>query len=143
MKRTVFWITYLCFTLFLCPYLMNIVLNNYYSPFFIYQVFLLFFPINFITSRSKNFESSRLNLDLLLRFLGLFCLNLKNFFLFLFIKFNKIINYLYFKSYRSVNTLIEFYNIYFAKISLTWRPIFKRFSYFGYFRTYRNKWLNK
>lgn len=97
---------------------MNIVLNNYYSPLFIYQLFLLFFPINIITSRSKNFEFSKFNLDLLLKYLRLFCLNFKNFFLFIFIKFNKLCAYLFFKFYEVINTIKEVSSIYLSTISL-------------------------
>ena len=104
-----------------------------------YEFLFIIFFINYIFYKKEKFN---FNFDILTKYY-LFFLKKPNFLLnFLFINIKKIyVFYLKFKYVFFINTNKIFFNIFFKKINLTWRPLFKKFSYFGYFRSNRSKWI--
>jgi len=56
--------------------------------------------------------------------------------------FNKFYLYtVFFKHKISMDGKKIFFSRYFNKISVIWRPLFKRTSYFGYYRSNRSRWI--
>jgi hypothetical protein len=132
---------YIFITMVMCPWLDNLAndwLNS--EPYSFYYMFAFLFLLNFflnyiITIPSKN------TLDL-----KVFSLKLKSFYFYinwLVIRFSKV--FLFFKneiilkgfSFNFVKTFLSNFCNYF----IYWRPLFKRFSYFGFYRLTKSKFF--
>ena len=104
----------------------------------IYCVFFFYFMNYFFL---KNLNATNPDLDLFLKYIKFFT---KHFFNLLNLSsslFKKIYNFIYIKSFVFLKSCFNFLNLYFKNIFIIWRPLFKKWSYFGYFRTNRSKWI--
>ena len=107
--------------------------ENFYTV-----TFLLFFVFNFFVINKE--EKFNFNIDLIVKYY-LFFLRVPNFFLnFIVNTFKQIYVFLIYFKYKFVidTNFMILKNIY-KTFSLIWRPLFKKFSYFGYFRSNRSK----
>jgi len=131
---------YIGITLEFCPFFWDILDEGAFeSPYFFYTSFLFFFLINYIVIIWK--ESFNNNKDLLYKFVYFF-----------FRPFSLFITYILGEIKRFYVFLIKFeykiffktvYDLIFLKLGgffLIWRPLFRKWSYFGYFRSNRSKW---
>src|SRR5690606_24838358 len=113
------------------------------SPFFFYLSFLFFYVNGFIISKfcevCFNFKRSTIEIDLLVKFTKLLLTSFKNFGLYLFIKSKKLLFSFLRKFAKKLTTTYDFIKYYLDFIPFKWRPVFKKTSYFGFFRTFRNK----
>lgn len=132
--------------IFLINFLLIEIINNnsilieqiIFFDYFYEFLFILFF-LNFIYKRKEKFN---FNLDILSKYY-LFFFKKPNYLLnYLIIIFKKIYVFIFnFKYNFFISTNKIFFSIFFKKINLTWRPLFKKFSYFGFFRSNRSKWI--
>lgn len=103
-------------------------------------IFILFFILNFFIFKNKS--EFNFNHDILYKYYLFFFKTPNFFFNSVIVNFKKIFTYLiYFRN----KAYIDFANIFFKKFSnkffIIWRPLFKKFSYFGYYRANRSKWI--
>ena len=111
----------------------------FFDNFFLY-IFSIFFLLNFFYI--KNEEKFNFNFDLLYKYI-LFLLKTPNYFLNYFLNnLKKIYVYLVYFKYKFLkDTHFMLIKKYFNRYFLIWRPLFKKFSYFGYYRSNRSKWI--
>lgn len=111
----------------------------FYSYFY-ELLFLLLFLLSFLILNRK--EKFNFSLDLLFKYYLLFFKTPSFFFNFVLNTLKQIYIFtLLFKYKFLIDTNKIFFNFYFSKLSLLWRPLFKKFSYFGYYRSNRSKWI--
>ena len=103
-------------------------------------IFLIFFLNSFFMANNK--VEFNFNFDVLYKFL-LFLIKTPNYMLnYVLISFKKIYTFLvYFKNKFYIDSSFIFLRRYFSKYFIIWRPLFKKFSYFGYYRSNRSKWI--
>ena len=103
-------------------------------------IFLIFFLNSFFMTNNK--VEFNFNFDVLYKFL-LFLIKTPNYMLnYVLISFKKIYTFLvYFKNKFYIDSSFIFLRRYFSKYFIIWRPLFKKFSYFGYYRSNRSKWI--
>lgn len=134
MKIFIFTFFYFYVTFNFCPFFELDLSLNFFTIFFTFLFILNYFFFS-------KLQFNNIKIDLLLNWIRLFLINSKNFFLFFIITIKKTVYFLFFKFFRSIKTNLVFSKEYLSKIFLIWRPLFKKLSYFGFFRTNRNKWL--
>lgn len=140
-KFKFFLYTYIFFTMMLCPWLDNL-FNDWYNkePYGFYYLVVFLFLFNcvinyFMVIPSKN------TLDF-----KLFFLKIKSFLLYvnyLYLEFLKIFNFLKNEIFLKSFIFNSFSNSFkkFANYFTYWRPLFKRFSYFGFNRLTKSKFF--
>ena len=103
-------------------------------------IFLSIFFINFFLI--KNLAKFNYNLDIFYKFYILLA-KTPNFFLNFFLNnINKIYTFfVYFKYFFFMLTLKILWRGFSSKFLIIWRPLFKKLSYFGYYRANRSKWI--
>lgn len=111
----------------------------FFKNFFLF-IFFTFFYLNFFVF--KNVEKARHNIDLLYKY---FLILVKTPSFFTNVIVNKIRKFFIFTVYFRHQLTILSYKIifgwFFRKFFIVWRPLFKKFSYFGYYRSNRSKWI--
>lgn len=131
---------YLLFTFYVCPFFWEIidsgVLENTY---YFYLSFLFCFFINyFISYWKENFNNNK---DILFKFISFLFKPFAYLFTFILCEIKKFYNFLKnFKFKKIINISYLYFKNLLSKLSTIWRPIFKKWSYFGYFRTNKSKW---
>jgi len=128
---------YFYVTLALCPFLWNICMLIFYSDGLFILGFVVGITMNtFFNPENKTnpikidfiYNTIKINFNLILNY---FLLKLNNFFnFFLFFKYSNLL--LKFKL---------FFSYIFKNFFIFWNPLFKKFSYFGFFRNNKQKWL--
>ena len=113
--------------------------QNYFLSNSFLSIFLFFFIFNFYFNQSITYN---LNFDLVFKYFSLFLKNF-SFLLNYFINtFKKIILFLYYFKYRHIKLSISVYfKKHLSSFFIFWKPLFKKTSYFGYFRSNRSKWI--
>jgi len=118
-------------------------LEHSHSPFFFYLSFLFFYFYGLIVSKFLekffNVKRTTVDVDLFFDFIKLLAVNFKNFSLLIFVKIKKVIFSFTPKFLEKLTTIYTFISLYSSTFSFKWRPLFKKSSYFGFFRTFRNK----
>lgn len=104
----------------------------------IYFVFIIYFANYFFLKNLNNVNS---NLDLFLKYFKFFTKHFFNLLNLFSSFFKKIYNFIYIKLFVFLKSFLTFLNLYIKNIFIIWRPLFKKWSYFGYFRTNRSKWI--
>jgi hypothetical protein len=141
-KIRFFFAWYIIITMIFCPFFTKMVndfasSNEYHFYYFFFGIY--FFNI-FIFSRFVPYREY--TIDLSWELLGLYWSNVRIFFNIIWIRILKVLNFILDKTKRSF-TFIKFI---FAKVRgyfLTWKPLFKRLSYFGNYKSSRSKFINK
>ena len=128
---------YTIMTLLYCPFFDKYV-HNIYDSF--YWIFIILFFINYFISWWR--ESYNNNLDLIF----IFFKNIFKFFFkglnYLLVEFKKIYNFIIkVKLYSFINNIYSFLHKIYKNMFIVWRPLFKKTSYFGYFRSNKSKWI--
>lgn len=111
----------------------------FFNGMFIF-LFIIFFILNFYFIFKK--EKFNFNTDLIIKYYTIF-FKTPNFFInFIYNMLKQIYIYFIFFKYKfKFDTLILMSKWLLINLPLTWRPLFKKFSYFGYFRSHRSKWI--
>jgi len=109
---------------------------NFNLIFFIF--FFFFYNYFFLKIININFNS---NLDLFIKYLKFFTKHFFNLINIIFIIVKKLYNFIYIKFFVFSKSSIFFFNFYIKNLFIIWRPLFKKWSYFGYYRINRSKWI--
>ena len=111
----------------------------FFSGFFI-LIFISIFFLSFYFVRRK--EKFNFNIDILVKYY-LFLLKKPSILLnFLKNTFKQIYLFtIHFKYKFTIGTFKIIFRDLLSFFSLSWRPLFKKFSYFGYYRSNRSKWI--
>lgn len=105
---------------------------------FFYVFFFFFFSKFFNIYKDEKFN---FNVDLLYNFIILFLKIPSYFYNYSVLIMNKIVKFtINFKYFHHIN-VIKFIYLQFSKYFVIWRPLFKKLSYFGYYRSNRSKWI--
>lgn len=142
LKKSNFLIFFLRFYIFItatvCPYFGDMINDfvsfNQYSFFYFY---FFLFVLNIILH--SYVRSSFLSFDLVTEYIVFFLKNTNQFVEYLVIRLKKIFYFLINKKLEKFFFIISFFKSSFLKFFYLWRPLFKRFSYFGNFRLVKNK----
>ena len=131
---------YIGFTFEVCPFFWDIVDNDMFdNPYFFYYSFFSLFLLNYFVISWK--ESFNNNKDILYNF---FSLCIRPFSIFFTLFYAHVKRFFHFSFNFNFNNLISTISNIFDKIYsssfLVWKPLFRKWSYFGYFRTNRSKW---
>ena len=105
----------------------------------VYFSFVIFF-LNYFFFKNLNINYNS-NLDLLFKYLKFFTKHLFNLLNLVYVIFKKFYNFIYIKTFVFLKSLEIFFNFYLKNIFIIWRPLFKKWSYFGYYRINRSKWI--
>lgn len=133
----------LCFIIYFIFYNFP-VLNDFLDYIFNWDLYLLIFififTINFLFLNLK--IKYNFNKDILIKFYNLFFKNPSFFLNYIINTFKKIylffIHFKYFKEKKMISNFFKKLNNLFF---IFWRPLFKKFSYFGFYRSNRSKWI--
>ena len=133
---------YLYFTFQVCPFFWAIVDKNALEdPFYFYSSFLVCFLISYLINFWK--ENFNNNKDILYKFISFLFKPFGYIWTFFSCEVKKFFNFLKNFKYKKMITIFYiFFLNYWNKIKPLWRPIFRRWSYFGYFRINKSKWIN-
>jgi len=132
--------------------LFNFLIFNFFVSFFYFftfsveiinlNFFLFVFVLYFINYFFlKNLNKYNSNLDLFFKYFKFFTKHLINLINLFFSFSKKFYNFIYIKFFIFLKSSFIFLNLYLKNIFIIWRPLFKKWSYFGYFRTNRSKWI--
>jgi hypothetical protein len=139
LKWRVFFNMYILVTLIFCPYLDNMYQNwveaepyHMYYIVAVYSIFNLFFIRFFFVLPGFSFLLDVKKFLLKLKYPTAYYGFLKN-------EFKKYLFFLKNEKFSSSTKLLSAYVSYFFSKFLLWRPLFKRFSYFGNFRLTNSK----
>lgn len=94
----------------------------------------------FIFSRFVPLKEYRI--DLFIKYLVFFLKNLSFFFNFIKTKITKILFFIFSGKLRKLFAFLKSWSTFFLQKFLIWRPLFKRFSYFGNYKSSRSKFIN-
>lgn len=140
-KYKLFLYTYIFTTMALCPWLDNLAndwLNS--EPYSFYYMFVFLFLLNFFLNYLISIPSKN-TLDLRVFFLKI--KSIYFYFSWLLIRFSKVFlflkNEIFLKSFVFNFTKLNVSN--FCNYFTYWRPLFKRFSYFGFYRLTKSKFF--
>jgi len=131
---------YLFFTFQVCPFFWSIVDKSALDePYYLYTSFLICLVLNFFISYwRENFNNNK---DILYKFISFLFKPLGFIITFFVCELNKILNFVKTMKYKKFLDLFKvFLNFIYSLPGLIWRPIFKKSSYFGYFRINKSKW---
>jgi len=131
---------YIGLTLELCPFFWDIIDSGLFeNPQFLYVSFLSSSLVNYFVIQWK--ETFNNNRDVLWKFLS-FCLRAFSlFFVLLFSELKRLYFFLKKIKYKVfLKTCIDFLYLNWNKFFLIWKPLFKKWSYFGFYKTNRSKW---
>lgn len=134
---------YLFFTFQVCPFFWTIVDKNALEePYYLYSSFLFCLILNYLVSYwRENFNNNK---DILYKFISFLFRPFGIIITFFVCEYKKIYSFLKTMKYKKILDLIKFFFKFVINIpGLIWRPIFKKWSYFGYFRTNKSKWNNQ
>lgn len=109
------------------------------NPNFFYKAFFYGFFFNYFII--AKYDDKKLKLDLFIKYILLFLKSFKNFILFIIIKILKMFYYTIFFILDTIKAIYDFIKPYIVDKFNTWKPLFKKHSYFGYFRNFKNKWF--
>jgi len=131
---------YIGFTFEVCPFFWDIIDSGIFdNPYFFYYSFIILFLINYLFIIWK--ESFNNNKDVLYRFFSLLIRPFSIFFTLVFAHLKRFFHFLFNFEYKSsIKTVYNLLKNIDFKSFLIWKPLFKKWSYFGYFRTNRSKW---
>lgn len=111
-----------------------------YIPNFYIIFYIIFFYLNFLLN--FNNDSKNINIDLITKYIILLIKTPNFFFNYILNIFKKIYIYLVHFKYRFFrNTTKLLYKKNMKSHFIWWRPLFKKSSYFGYYRSNRSKWI--
>lgn len=139
-KLSVLWLLFWTSAFMLFPILGNFFILCFSNLFYFFIFFCVFFLLNFLSlvffRENKNF----FKFDLLLKLLSFFNRNFK-----LSVNFVKVRFMLFFVFFKdTTKRFYTFIDAFYKNIKLNnykWRPLFKKTSYFGFFRSHRSKWF--
>ena len=131
---------YIAFTFEVCPFFWDIIDDGIFdAPLFFYYSFFSLFLINYFVIVWK--ESFNNNKDLILKFFNLCLRPFSILFTLIFAYVKRFVYFLIRFEYRNFfTTLLHFFSKFYSSSFIIWRPLFRKWSYFGYFRTNRSKW---
>lgn len=138
----VLWL-YLALTFEMCPLFWNVIeFSVHHKHFFFYSSFLVCFLFNYFILNLEWKEIFNKNADLALKFFTTLTTNFSIFINFFVVELKRFINFLLdFKYRKTILTLLLFLKDKISTKFNLWRPLFKKWSYFGYYRTNRSKWF--
>lgn len=131
---------YLFLTFQVCPFFWAIVDKSALDePYYLYTSFLFCLILNFFISYwRENFNNNK---DILYKFFSLF---FKPFSIFFTLAYAHLKRFFYFSNNFNLVKFVEFFSNFLNKFNiksfLIWRPLFRKWSYFGYFKSNRSKW---
>lgn len=132
---------YIVFTLEVFPFFLNFIdagLNQNRNILYLFFIFI-FLLSYFFFDRRELFNN---NNDILFKFFKLLFTTPSKFITYIFIEIKKFFLYsINFKFYHFIKTNLFFFGDKISNIFIIWRPLFKRWSYFGYYRSNRSKWI--
>ena len=134
------WCLYWIITFIFCPYLRDLFTSGFSNPINFVKFFFIIIVTNCVLAIFVGKIKTFFKFDLLLRFISFFPRSIKsisNFFKIrfeLFLKFLKDSNKSLIFFFDSIKKNINFKNY-------KWYPLFKKQSYFGFFRSFRSKWF--
>lgn len=112
---------------------------NFVFNFNFFLILIFFFLLNyFFLKNLNNFNS---NLDLCFKYFKFFTKHFFSLVNIIYFFFKKFYNFVYIKFFIFLKSLSKFFNIYLKNVFIIWRPLFKKWSYFGYYRINRSKWI--
>lgn len=134
---------YLFFTFQVCPFFWSVVDKNAFDePYYLYSSFFFCFLINIVISLWK--ENFNFNKDIFYKFFSFLFRPLGFIITYFICEFKKFFSFFKNIKYKKIlNLLYVFLKSVLKLPGLVWRPIFKKWSYFGYFRINKSKWISK
>lgn len=140
-KWKFFFVSYILITLIFCPYFRWMVSdfieeneNAFYYFFFGASFFNIFIFSRFVTLKEYR-------VDLFIKYLNLFSKNLFFFLNFIKIKITKVLFFIFSNKLAKLFAFLKSISVFVLQKFLIWRPLFKRFSYFGNYKSSRNKFI--
>lgn len=109
-----------------------------------HEYFILEFVFVLIFNKYLDYDQYKLkfNIDIIFKFFLLMLKTPSFFFNYLINIFRKIFVFLYYYKYRDIlNTFRIYSRKYSYRYFSIWRPLFKKTSYYGYYRSNRSKWI--
>lgn len=131
---------YIAFTFEVCPFFWDIIDNGIFdTPFFFYYSFFILFFLNYSVITWKEFFNN--NKDVIYNFFSLCFRPFSIFFTLLFAHLKRFFHFLVYFDYKDFFKICSnLFFKFFSNFLMIWRPLFRKWSYFGYFRTNRSKW---
>jgi len=131
---------YIGFTFEVCPFFWDIIDSGIFdNPYFFYYSFFSLFLINYSVISWK--ESFNNNKDILYNFFFLIFKSFSIFFTLAYAHLKRFVHFLlHFSFIEFIETLSILFNKFYKNFFLIWRPLFRKWSYFGFFKTNRSKW---
>lgn len=139
MKKFSFWFAYWAYTLTVCSFLKRLFFYEW-SIMKVFFFLLIFGVLKTLIFKPKDENFKRRKLDFFIKLFTKFFKSIRLGILYFSIMFRKFCKYLYFKFFFSCNFVFNLFKSILSKFFIIWRPIFKKLSYFGFLRTYQNKW---
>ena len=133
-------VLYAGLTLELCPFFWDIVDGGLLeNPYFFDITFLSFFCVNYSVTLWK--ESFNTNKDVVSKFFSFFFRAISIFFTLLFSELKRLYFFLKKIKYKTfLKTCWNFLCLYYDIFFVIWRPLFRKWSYFGFYKTNWSKW---
>lgn len=131
---------YIGFTFEACPFFWDIIDSGIFdNPYFFYYSFFFLFLMNYyFVFWSESFNNNK---DVLYKFFSLLWRPFSIFFTLAYAHIKRYVHFsVYFNWFRSITTYLNLIYNFCLFYFLIWRPLFRKWSYFGYFRTNRSKW---
>jgi hypothetical protein len=131
---------YIAFTFEVCPFFWDIIDNGIFdTPFFFYYSFFILFLLNYSVIIWKEFFNN--NKDVIYNFFSLCLRPFSIFFTLFFAHLKRFSHFLVHFDYKNfIKITFDLFFKFFSNFFMIWRPLFRKWSYFGYFRTNRSKW---
>ena len=109
------------------------------NAFFYFFFGCSFFNV-FVFSRFVTLKEYRI--DLFIKYLNFFVKNLFFFLNYIRIKITKVLFFIFSHKLVKLLTFLKSINVFFLQKFLIWRPLFKRLSYFGNYKSSRSRFIN-